>query len=347
LFNVRCVHILIFIVTPESANPADAQVLREWMRSERRLGVMHLAVEPGSLTPTAGRPRGTASSGSGRPVAAPAPGAAPAKDAAKPPARFPQPSRRAAPGASGDDGLPGQEASRSSAPVSPARLAATPLPVAGSDALTPLCDRDLAVPEAVVELARINEAYIRNCRRCVLHEQRTQTVFGVGNPRPEVVFVGEGPGADEDAKGEPFVGRAGQLLTKMIGAMQLRREDVYICNVVKCRPPENRTPSEDEMKTCSPFLFRQLAILRPRVIVTLGRPATQTLLATNTPIGKLRGEWHTFPPPEYAHLGLPSARLMPTFHPAYLLRSPDEKTKAWSDLQQVMQFLGIPVPKRA
>ncbi len=220
-----------------------------------------------------------------------------------------------------------------------------PLPVAAPDGeFPPLCDRELSPADAAAALADLNARHVRGCRRCILHRERTQTVFGMGHPRPELVFVGEGPGADEDAQGEPFVGRAGQLLTKMIGAMTLRRQDVYICNVVKCRPPGNRTPAEDEMRTCSPFLFRQLAILRPRVIVALGRPAAQTLLATSTPIGKLRGEWHDFPPPPYAHLGLPSCRLMPTFHPAYLLRSPDEKAKAWSDLQQVMRFLHIPVP---
>mgnify|MGYP001240506912 CR=1 FL=1 len=222
---------------------------------------------------------------------------------------------------------------------------ALPLPVAAADGeLPPLCDRELSATDAAAALADLNADHVRGCRRCILHKERTQTVFGVGNPRPELVFVGEGPGADEDAQGEPFVGRAGQLLTKMIGAMTLRRQDVYICNVVKCRPPANRTPAEDEMQTCAPFLFRQLAILRPRVIVALGRPAAQTLLATSTPIGKLRGEWHDFPPPPYAHLGLPSCRLMPTFHPAYLLRSPDEKAKAWADLQQVMGFLHIPLP---
>ncbi len=156
--------------------------------------------------------------------------------------------------------------------------------------------------------------------------------------------MGEGPGADEDAQGQPFVGRAGQLLTRMIAAMTLTREQVYICNVVKCRPPANRTPTEDEMLACSPYLWRQLAILRPRVIVALGRPAAQTLLATSTPISRLRGEFHDFPPPALSHLGLPPAKLMPTFHPAYLLREPDEKTKVWEDLKQVMRWLGIAIP---
>lgn len=151
---------------------------------------------------------------------------------------------------------------------------------------------------------------------------------------------------DEDRQGIPFVGRAGQLLTRMIAAMTLTREQVYICNIVKCRPPGNRTPTENEGQTCCPYLYRQVAILRPQVIVALGRPATQMLLQTNAPIGRLRGEFYDFPPPGLQYLGLPAAKLMPTFHPAYLLRSPGEKGKAWEDLKQVMQLLGIPVPER-
>lgn len=171
-------------------------------------------------------------------------------------------------------------------------------------------------------------------------------MFGVGHPRPPIVFVGEGPGAEEDAQGVPFVGRAGQLLTRMIAAMTLSREQVYICNVVKCRPPGNRTPNEDEARACLPYLWRQLAILRPRVIVALGRPAAHALLQTTTPIGRLRGEFQEFPPPGLQHLGLPPTPVMPTFHPAYLLRCPWEKAKAWEDLKQVMELLGIPVPAR-
>lgn len=208
------------------------------------------------------------------------------------------------------------------------------------------CDRELAHDDAAVELARLDENFVRGCKKCALHAQRNKTVFGIGHPRPTIVFVGEGPGADEDAQGIPFVGRAGQLLTRMIAAMTLTREQVYICNIVKCRPPGNRTPTEDESSTCSPYLYRQLAILRPRVIVALGRPATQTLLATKAPIGRLRGQFHDFPPPALAHYGLPAAALMPTFHPAYLLRSPGEKAKAWEDLQQVMRYLDIPIPSR-
>lgn len=223
----------------------------------------------------------------------------------------------------------------------PPRAAPTPEP-AGD--FPPLCDRDLREPDAVAQLAVLDERHVRGCVRCELHAGRTQTVFGVGRARPELVFVGEGPGADEDAQGQPFVGRAGQLLTRMIAAMTLTREQVYICNVVKCRPPANRTPTEDEMHACSPYLWRQLAILRPRVIVALGRPAAQTLLATTTPISRLRGEFHDFPPPALSHLGLPPAKLMPTFHPAYLLREPDEKAKVWDDLKQVMRWLGIAIP---
>lgn len=237
-------------------------------------------------------------------------------------------------------------------PTVPAAVRRAPLPpvqvpLLGPDAsgFPPLCDRELSVEAARQALEALEREYVRGCTRCVLHQQRTQTVYGVGHPRPELVFVGEGPGADEDAQGVPFVGRAGQLLTRMIGAMTLTRDQVYICNTVKCRPPENRTPTEDEMRTCSPFLWRQLAILRPQVIVALGRPAAQSLLVTNAPIGRLRGQFHDFPPPALAHLGLPPCVVMPTFHPAYLLRSPGEKAKAWEDLKQVMQRLRIPIPR--
>jgi DNA polymerase len=169
-----------------------------------------------------------------------------------------------------------------------------------------------------------------DCRRCKLCEGRKNIVFGSGNPRAELVFVGEGPGADEDAQGVPFVGAAGQLLTKMIEAMGYRRDDVYICNVVKCRPPNNRNPEPDEVTACEPFLRAQLQAVQPKVIVALGKFAAQTLLRDTTPITKMRGNWR-----EYEGI-----KLMPTFHPAYLLRQPAEKKKAWEDLQQVMKFFG-------
>jgi DNA polymerase len=157
-------------------------------------------------------------------------------------------------------------------------------------------------------------------------------VFGVGNPRARLVFVGEAPGRDEDRQGEPFVGRAGQLLTEIITrGMKLRREDVYIANVIKCRPPENRNPEPDEVAACEPFLVRQLVLIGPEVVVALGKFAAQTLLRTKTPITQLRGRWHDY------H----GIRVMPTFHPAYLLRNPGDKRLVWEDIQKVMRALGI------
>jgi uracil-DNA glycosylase family 4 len=183
-------------------------------------------------------------------------------------------------------------------------------------------------------LERIRED-IGDCTRCRLHKARTKIVFGVGNPKAELVFVGEGPGHDEDVQGEPFVGRAGKLLTQMIEAMSLRRQDVYICNVVKCRPPDNRLPEKDEIATCSPFLLRQLSVIQPKVICCLGACAAQTLLATNQGISRFRGEWFDFR----------GSKLISTYHPAYLLRNPNAKGEVWKDLQKVMAVLGLQ-PKR-
>jgi DNA polymerase len=170
---------------------------------------------------------------------------------------------------------------------------------------------------------------IGDCRRCRLCEGRTNIVFGVGDPGARLMFVGEGPGVDEDRQGEPFVGRAGQLLTKMIEAMGLRREEVYIANIVKCRPPENRTPLPDEVATCSPFLFQQIAAIRPRVVVCLGTPAAQTVLGTKSTITHIRGTFRE----------VAGTSVMPTFHPAYLLRNPAAKKEVWEDMKQVMARL--------
>jgi len=170
-----------------------------------------------------------------------------------------------------------------------------------------------------------------DCTRCRLHEQRKTIVFGEGNPQARLVFVGEGPGAEEDATGRPFVGRAGQLLDKIIAAIGLAREDVYIANIVKCRPPGNRTPERDEVETCEPFLFRQLAFIRPEVIVALGSPAFQCLLRTKEPITRARGEWRDWN----------GMKLMPTFHPAFLLRSPDKKREVWEDMKKVRDYLKL------
>jgi len=188
-----------------------------------------------------------------------------------------------------------------------------------------------------------------DCTRCVLHKQgRKQIVFGVGNPRAELMFIGEAPGADEDQQGEPFVGRAGQLLNNMIKAMGLRREDVYIANIIKCRPPGNRTPERDECETCSPFLMRQIAAIKPKVIVALGAVAAKTLLAINAPMSDLRGRWYEFKPagvrsndPSWS-----SAKLAVTYHPAFLLRDPRQKKEAWKDLQMVMKELGLTAPAK-
>ena len=169
-----------------------------------------------------------------------------------------------------------------------------------------------------------------DCTRCKLHRLgRRQIVYGVGNPQAALMFIGEAPGHDEDIQGIPFVGRAGQLLTKIIEAIDLKREDVYIANVIKCRPPENRNPEPDEVASCEPFLFRQVQAIRPRVIVALGTFAAQALLRTNDPISRLRGK--------IFHYG--DARLIPTFHPAYLLRSPERKREVWDDMKTVRALL--------
>jgi DNA polymerase len=179
---------------------------------------------------------------------------------------------------------------------------------------------------------------IGDCTRCRLAKQgRKQIVFGVGNPRAELMFIGEAPGADEDQQGEPFVGRAGQLLNNMIKAMGLRREDVYIANIIKCRPPGNRTPERDECETCSPFLMRQIATIKPKAIVALGAVAAKTLLAINAPMTELRGKWYDFR----------GTRLAVTYHPAFLLRDPRQKKEAWKDLQMVMKDLGLVAPPKS
>lgn len=286
--------------------------LREWLRSERRLGIRHWDV------------------GDARPVSEPA--------AVSVPRSSPPVAARPAP-------LP---AAARSAPAQRPGPAITPASNPSANIELPqFCDAELSVEEARTYFERLDREHVKGCTRCVLHKQgRKQTVFGVGHVRPDIVFVGEGPGQEEDIQGEPFVGRAGELLTRMIAAMTLTRDQVYICNVVKCRPPNNRTPTEDEMAACSPFLFRQLSVLRPKVIVALGRPASQTLLATTETIGRLRGRFHDFPTIAHQHMNLPATKVMPTYHPAYLLRSPGEKVKVWDDLQEVMRFLSIPIPPR-
>jgi DNA polymerase len=193
-----------------------------------------------------------------------------------------------------------------------------------------------ARPDPAARLGLIRED-LGDCTRCRLHKQgRKQIVFGVGNPQADLMFIGEAPGADEDEQGEPFVGRAGQLLNNMIKAMGLRREDVYIANIIKCRPPGNRMPERDECETCSPFLMRQIEVVDPQVLVALGAVAAKTLLAVNAPMSELRGRWFDFR----------GTKLRVTYHPAYLLRDPRQKKEAWKDLQMVMKELGLEIPAK-
>lgn len=214
------------------------------------------------------------------------------------------------------------------------------------ESLNPKPEQTVTDPVTALKLIRED---IGDCTRCKLHQQgRKQIVFGVGNPHADLMFVGEGPGADEDIQGEPFVGRAGQLLNNMIKAMGIRREDVYIANVVKCRPPGNRTPERDECDTCSPFLMRQIAVIKPRVVVALGAVAAKNLLAMNASMGELRGRFYDFMP-SGARSSDPTwqgAKLAVTYHPAFLLRDPRQKGEAWKDLQMVMKYLGLKPPAK-
>ena len=206
----------------------------------------------------------------------------------------------------------------------------------GSDAGQTLSTQDLqtlaplAFSKSAADALAAIRADIGDCTRCKLHALgRTQVVFGVGSPEADLMFVGEAPGADEDEQGIPFVGRAGQLLTKIIEAIGLTRDDVYIANIIKCRPPQNRNPEPDEVATCEPFLFRQVDVIKPKVIVALGKYAAQTLLRSETPISRLRGQV----------LEYRGAKLVPTFHPAYLLRNPSSKREVWEDMKLVKRLL--------
>lgn len=232
---------------------------------------------------------------------------------------------------SGLDGIPvAQAGNAQAASVTPTNAVSGQRPV-------PLSSEDLPRHETLDKIRKD----LGDCQRCKLAKTRKNLVFGVGNPQARLVFVGEGPGADEDTKGEPFVGAAGQVLNRIISAMGLKREEVYICNVVKCRPPGNRDPESDEIATCSPFLLRQLQSVNPEVIVALGKPASHTLLGTKEPISKLRGKFRDF------H-GIP---LMPTYHPSYLLRKQGEGSmesfwEVWDDMAQVLRLLKLPVPEK-
>ena len=224
-----------------------------------------------------------------------------------------------------------------------------PLPQGGGDHQTGGTPSQPAGPSAAEttektrQLRALDEGEVQACTKCHLSETRTKAVFGQGNPAARLVLVGEAPGQEEDRQGVAFVGRAGQLLTRMISAMGLSRDDVFICNVLKCRPPGNRDPSADEILACSPYLRQQLLIIQPEVLVALGAPAAKTLLRTSASIGKLRGRFHDYYASDLVGEA-PPIPLMPTYHPAYLLRNPAEKRKAWEDLQMVMAKLGLKPP---
>jgi uracil-DNA glycosylase len=231
--------------------------------------------------------------------------------------------------------------------MSPRKATAIARPVAVEenifDAIAPKLEQSMSDPVKALKIIRED---LGDCTRCALHKGRKHIVFGVGNPTAELMFVGEGPGADEDEKGEPFVGRAGQLLNNMIKAMGIEREQVYIANIVKCRPPGNRTPEREECDTCSPFLMRQIAMVKPKVIVALGATAAKTLLAMNSSMIQLRGRFYDFRPtgvrsndPDWD-----GCKLAVTYHPAFLLRDPRQKGEAWKDLQMVMKELGMKGP---
>ncbi len=231
--------------------------------------------------------------------------------------------------------------------MSPRKATATAGPVAenafGVIALKP----EQSVSDPVKALKIIRED-LGDCTRCPLHKQgRKQIVFGVGDPTTDLMFVGEGPGADEDEQGEPFVGRSGQLLTNMIKAMGIAREQVYIANIVKCRPPGNRQPEREECETCSPFLMRQIAVVKPKVIVALGATAAKTLLAMSSSMMQLRGRFYDFKPAGVRSndANWDGCKLAVTYHPAFLLRDPRQKGEAWKDLQMVMKELGLKGPK--
>ena len=206
---------------------------------------------------------------------------------------------------------------------------------------TPEREDDMAVAEKTAELEKIAEE-VRQCCKCGLGSSRTNAVPGEGNPDARIMFVGEAPGADEDAQGRPFVGRAGQLLDKIINACGLKRSDVFIGNVLKCRPPDNRDPRAEEIISCLPYLQRQIEIIKPEIIVALGAHAARTLLNTTKSIGQLRGQFHEY----YAGLGSPPIKMMATYHTAYLLRnySPENRRRVWEDMKKVLAELGMPVP---
>jgi DNA polymerase len=226
----------------------------------------------------------------------------------------------------------------------PARASAASINASLSILEVPFDAPVLSRAEKIKALAQLDEDSVKGCTLCGLHRSRTQTVFGEGDPDAPIAFIGEGPGRDEDASGRPFVGRAGQKLNEMIGAMGLKREQVYICNIVKCRAflsdiGKDRPPTDEETAACTPYLVRQIEIIRPKVIVTLGLPSTRYLLKSKDSMTRMRGTWHSWR----------GIKVMPTWHPAYVLRNYTEQTRreVWDDLKKVLTELGLPIPKRS
>jgi uracil-DNA glycosylase len=248
--------------------------------------------------------------------------------------------------AAAPEGIVSEHTHESGEEMSPRKTAAIAAPVVDQNTIALKPEQSVSDPVKALKIIRED---LGDCKRCVLHKQgRKQIVFGVGDPTADLMFVGEGPGADEDEKGEPFVGRAGQLLNNMIKAMGIERAQVYIANIVKCRPPANRQPERDECDTCSPFLMRQIAVVKPKVVVALGATAAKTLLAMNSSMIQLRGRFYDFRPtgvrsndPDWD-----GCKLAVTYHPAFLLRDPRQKGEAWKDLQMVMKELGLKAPAK-
>ncbi len=325
---------------PESSEPSsDEPSLREVL-SDLRAHLLWQETEGGRLVMVdhAARKAAKATAGSSAVPGAPSPGRLepePRSGRGPPP---PEPNLGRAPPQPPPEDRAAAARLEPAARLDPTARAVPGVPPARIDPAAPPARSVPAAPSGpaatAAELAALGEhptldeirRVMGDCRRCRLCEGRKTIVYGSGNPRAKLVFVGEGPGADEDQQGQPFVGEAGKLLTKMIEAMGFTRDQVYICNVVKCRPPNNRNPEADEVAACEPFLQAQLKAIQPEVIVALGKFAAQTLLRDDTAISRMRGHWREY-------LGIP---LMPTFHPAYLLRSPNEKKTVWADLQQVM-----------
>ena len=288
--------------------------LKLWLRSEKALGLPAVAVSGEMVVPVQEEP----------PAAETAPDECAAEDCGAATRSAPEPEVPVV--------LPPTAArARGSQPAPDALFA----PAADQAAFNA---PDLSREEKRARLLALDDKEVRGCTKCRLCETRTQTVFGEGDPDAKVFFIGEGPGENEDLTGRPFVGRAGEMLNKWIAAMGLKREQVFIANIVKCRPPNNRVPAPDEVATCTPYLQRQLEIVRPKVIVTLGLPSAKYMLQTSSTMGRLRGQWHEWR----------GIKLMPTFHPAYVLRSYTNEVRAavWDDLKKVMGEIGLAVPKQ-